>query len=77
MNLPKEFPESELTVAAHVATYMNCAMMAEHWMRKETTNENCLVVVENNDEAKQLISEVQRYHQDKKLESHHGLARRV
>jgi len=28
---------------------MNCAMMAEHWMRKETTNENCLVVVENND----------------------------
>jgi hypothetical protein len=39
------------------------------WMRKETTNENCLVVVENNDEAKQLISEVQRYHQDKKLET--------
>jgi hypothetical protein len=38
-------------------------------MRKETTNENCLVVVENNDEAKQLISEVQRYHQDKKLET--------
>ena len=69
MNLPKDFPESEQTVAAHVATYMNCAMMAEHWMRKETTNENCLVVVENNDEAKQLISEVQRYHQDKKLET--------
>jgi hypothetical protein len=43
--------------------------MAEHWMRKETTNENCLVVVENNAEAKQLISEVQRYHQDKKLET--------
>jgi len=54
LNLPKDFPESEQTLAAHVATYMNCAMMAEHWMRKETTNENCLVVVENNDEAKQL-----------------------
>ena len=35
--LPKDFPESEQTLAAHVATYMNCAMMAEHWMRNETT----------------------------------------
>jgi hypothetical protein len=68
MELPEGMPENEKTIAAHVATFMNCAMVAEQWMRKETNNENCLLVVENNDAAKTMISEVQRYHQDKKLE---------
>jgi hypothetical protein len=69
MKLPEGFPEGEKTIAAHVATFMNCAMIAEHWMRKETVNENCLLIVENNDQAKKTISDVQRYHQDKKLEA--------
>jgi Protein of unknown function (DUF3800) len=69
MAWPEGFPESETTIAAHVATYMNCAIMAEQWMRKETRDENCIFVVENNDDAKQMISEVHRYHQDKKIDS--------
>jgi hypothetical protein len=65
--LQDSFPESELTVAAHVAAFMNCAMWVEHWMRRETSNENCLLVVENNDQARKMIADVQRYHQNKKV----------
>lgn len=64
---PDDFPESEKTVAAHVSAFMNCAMIVEHWMRLETKNENCLLVVENNDNARTMIADVQRYHQDKKI----------
>lgn len=66
-NLPPEIPDSEATIAAHVAAFMNCAMWVERWMRRETINENCLLVVENNNQAKQMIGDVQRYHQDKKI----------
>jgi hypothetical protein len=69
MKLPDEIQEPEKTIAALVATFMSCAMMVEHWMRKETENENCLLVVENNDQAKTMINNVYRYHQDKKLDA--------
>jgi Protein of unknown function (DUF3800) len=66
-----QFPEgfTDFTVAGHVVAYLNCAMVAEQWMRKETTNENCLLIVENNDEARTIISKVHRYHQDKTIET--------
>ena len=66
-NLPAEIPQSEATVAAHVSAYMTCAMWVEYWMRRETTDENCLLIVENNDQARKMIGDVQRYHQDKKI----------
>jgi hypothetical protein len=66
-NLPAAIPESELTVAAHVSSFMTCAMWVERWMRRETINENCLLVVENNEQPKKMISDVQRYHQDKRI----------
>jgi hypothetical protein len=69
MGLPQGIPAAEETIAAHVATFMNCAMVAEQWMRKETQNENCLLVVENNDDAREMIKDVHRYHQDKKIEA--------
>jgi hypothetical protein len=65
--LPDGIPESEITITAHVSAYMNCAMIAEQWMRKETSNKKCLLVVENNDEARTMIGDVQRYHQDKTI----------
>ncbi len=66
--LPEGMPEKEKTVAAHVSAFLNCAMIVEHWMREKTDNENCLLIVENNDQAKKIIGDVQRYHQNKWLE---------
>ena len=43
-------------------------MMVEHWLRLRPKNENCVLVVENNDRAKKMITDVQRYHQEKKIE---------
>jgi Protein of unknown function (DUF3800) len=63
-----DWPAKEITIAAHVSAFMNCAMLAEHWMRSRPQHENCLLVVENNDQAKTNIAEVQRYHQEKKME---------
>jgi Protein of unknown function (DUF3800) len=68
LDLP-DVPESEITLAAHVSAFMSCAIMTEHWMRTATTNENCMLVVENNEDAKKMIGEVQRYHQDKRIEA--------
>jgi hypothetical protein len=58
--------ESEITIAGHIAAFMNCAMWVEQYMRRETKGENCLFVVENNDQVKKFLTEVHRYHQDKK-----------
>ncbi len=67
--LPEGMSEVETIIAAHVSAFMSCAMMAEHWVRKEASNENCLLIVENNDRARNVIRDVQRYHQERKLEA--------
>jgi hypothetical protein len=54
-------------VGQHALAFMGCAMNAEHWMRRSSPNEVCMIVAENNDSAKRLISDSQRYHQDPKL----------
>jgi hypothetical protein len=51
-NLPPEMTTAEQTIAAHVSAFLNCAMIAEHWMRKNASNENCMLIVEDNDAAR-------------------------
>ena len=67
MNIPPEFSASDRLVAQHTLAFMNCGMMVEHWMRRNTKNEICMLVAENNDKSKKFISDVQRFHQDRKF----------
>jgi hypothetical protein len=66
-DLPPEMSPAEQTIAAHVSAFLNCVMMAEHWMRKNATNENCLLIVEDNSQARSTIRDVYNHHKDKKL----------
>jgi hypothetical protein len=66
-DFPDEFPPSEEVVAQIVSTFMNSAMVAEHWMRKNAKNENCLLIVEDNKQARETIRQVHNHRQDKKL----------
>jgi Protein of unknown function (DUF3800) len=68
-DIPQGWSEAERTVAAHASAFMNCAMVAEQWMRRDAPNENCLLIVENNDQAKKIVSDLQRYHQDHAIEA--------
>jgi len=67
-DLPRDFPEHERTIAEHVSTYLTCAMMVEHWMRQNASNENCFMVVENTDNARKMITDVQHHHQSKEMQ---------
>ena len=59
--------ESERVLVQHTTAFMNCSMMVEHWMRRNTKNEVCMLVAENNDRAKKFITDVQRFHQNTKF----------
>lgn len=59
--------KSDLTLEAHVCAFMACAIEVEQWMRTNAKREHCMIIMENNDRAKKLISQTQRYYQDKKL----------
>ncbi|MGQ0509790.1 MAG: DUF3800 domain-containing protein [Betaproteobacteria bacterium] len=54
-----------LMVEMHVTAYVVCAMQIELWHRQYAKAEHCMVVVENNQDSKTLISSTQRYYQDK------------
>jgi len=65
--LPDNWTEAQKTVAAHVSVYMSAAIVAEHWMRQNASNENCLMIVQDNDQARKSIRDLQVHHQDKKI----------
>lgn len=54
-------------VGAHVTAYMVCALNVDHWLRQHTQDEICMMVVENNEQAKTLIRETQNYNQRPEL----------
>jgi hypothetical protein len=68
-SLPGGLTGPEKTVASHALAFMTCAMSVEQWMRRNAPNEVCMLVAENNDQARKFITESQRYHQDKKIVS--------
>jgi Protein of unknown function (DUF3800) len=55
--------EGEVTVAAHVSTYVACAVNVDQWMKKNTNGEVCLMVVEDNEQARSHIRNFQNYYQ--------------
>lgn len=54
-------------IFTHAAAFMSCALMVEHWMRKMAPQEVCLMVVEDNEQARSFLRETQNYHQNPKL----------
>jgi hypothetical protein len=73
--LPIEDNKPCTTVSAHVAAYLNCGCSAEYFMRKTAPNENCLAVVEDNENARTYIRLMQQAYQNKALLAH-GLIKR-
>jgi hypothetical protein len=62
---PGEKPD--LTVEAHVCAFMSCVLEVELWHRQHAKQEHCMLIVENNDRAKRLIADTQRYYQDPRI----------
>jgi hypothetical protein len=60
-------PDANLTVEAHLCAFMGCALEVEMWMRQNTRKEHCMIVAEDNREARRLIKESLRGLQDKKV----------
>jgi len=58
-----EFGTKDETVAAHVLAFAECSVFVEQWMRLNASNENCVLVVENNDRARSLIRDIHQFHQ--------------
>lgn len=61
--LAAQLSKQQTTIAAHVATFTACATKVEHWMRRNAPNEVCMMIVEDNDQARRHIREFQQYYQ--------------
>jgi hypothetical protein len=66
-DVPDTWSPGEMVVAQHVSAFSTCTLFIEQWMRKNTKGENCMLVVENNDEAKSIIRNTNQWHQSKKV----------
>jgi hypothetical protein len=63
---PEGWTQAHEDVMAHAAAHLSCTLMADHWMRRNASNENCLMIVEDNDRARNVIREMQVHHQNKR-----------
>jgi hypothetical protein len=63
--IPEDTKPHEKLAWCHVGAYMCCALQVDNWMRKNTNNEVCLMIVEDNDNSRALIRNNHRYHQDR------------
>jgi hypothetical protein len=59
--------EKDRAVAAHVTAFSVCSLKVDRWMRENASNEVCLLIVEDNTDARALMRETQAYHQDKRI----------
>jgi hypothetical protein len=50
-----KFNRAEITIAAHVATFFHCAIKVEHWMRIHSDDEVCMLIIEDNSDARRYI----------------------
>jgi hypothetical protein len=54
---------AEKTLAAHVAAFIACAVQVEQWMRRNINGEICMMIVEDNDNARRFIRQFQNHYQ--------------
>jgi len=55
--------DAEKTLAAHVTAFIACAVQVEQWMRRNTNGEICMMIVEDNDNARRFIRQFQNHYQ--------------
>jgi len=55
----------EQSVAAHLTAFMVATLQVDRWMRKNAPNEVCMLVVEDNQQARRFISDTVRHHQNR------------
>jgi hypothetical protein len=67
LGIPNSWALAEMATAQQVAAFSTCSMFVEQWMRRNASNENCLLIVENNEKAKSLMRNTQQWHQNKKV----------
>jgi len=67
MILPSEANKAHKTVSAHVVAHNTAVCMIEHFMRREAPGENCLLVVEDNQNARSHIRDFHILHQDRRI----------
>ena len=64
---PDSLSQHERTVAAHAVSFLFASSMVEAWMRKHGKYENCLLIVENNKAAREVLLRVQQANQDERI----------
>lgn len=60
---PKPLTPRDRTIGAHVTAFGQCCMLVELWMRRNASNEICMMIVEDNDQARTLIRETLAFNQ--------------
>ena len=56
------------TTEAQVITYLACLIEVEAWFKQNAKRENCMVIAEDNRDARKRIKELHRFYQQKSLE---------
>lgn len=57
---------AETIVLQHTLAFVQTSMMIEQWMRANTSNEVCILIAEDNDNARRMIRGAQNFYQDPK-----------
>jgi hypothetical protein len=58
---------SDPTINAVAVAYSACLLEVDIWLRENAKRENCMVIVEDNPQARSRIKQVHRYNQDKSI----------
>jgi Protein of unknown function (DUF3800) len=58
-------PQKAKVIAAHVTAFTVASMQIDHWMRANAPAEICMLIIEDNDQARSLMRQTHIYHQDK------------
>lgn len=68
-SLPQDWTDADRRAAAHGSAFLNCSMVCDRWMRNKASDENCLLIVEDNEQVRKIIRDLHIHHQDKKIEA--------
>jgi hypothetical protein len=63
--LPEGIQPKERDALCHACGFYSCAIKIEQWMRRNTRDEVCLLVIEDNHNSRFILREAQRHFQGK------------
>jgi hypothetical protein len=61
--LPQNMSPHEKTLHEHATAFLTCSALVDGWMRKHAKRENCMTIIEDNHNVRQLLRDVQKTHQ--------------